>query len=165
MTIDPQRLVTIANDLLSAANSSIDNAPDRQYVSPGAPAADCEQLTVHLNAVRNLMPANRSGSGLGAVQGCQVIPVAVYIVTLYRCVAVVDGDGPPSATALNANGEQLAQDGWELWAGFTALWSASELLPSVPELDCQAITWQPGIQTLTPQGGLAGITMTIEIQV
>lgn len=164
MTIDAQRLVKISNDLLAAADNSLHNPPDRQYVSPGAPAADCEQLTVHLNTIRNLAPANRAGSGLGATQGCQVLPVGVFIVTLWRCVATVDHDGPPSAEALQVNGEQVAKDAWSLLVGYTELWQASLLVPSVPELDCQAITWQPGVQTLTPQGGLVGITLTVEIQ-
>lgn len=87
--------------------------PDRRYVAPGAPAMDCEQLTVHIERVftnegdvtfETAQPLRRApGHGL---------PAATVIVSLYRCTPVQDDNGnPPSAAALELNAQELLADG------------------------------------------------------
>jgi hypothetical protein len=85
-------------------------APTRQYVSPGTPAVDAEQLVVFLGRIYTGTPGQE-------VAGPMCVPqrVSEIVVQVHRCTPTVDDSGqPPSVGALGAAGSQFAQDAWVL---------------------------------------------------
>lgn len=91
--------------------------PTRTYHSHGPPAVDfCKEdvLAVYLDnpAVSDDNPSVRIAENQGPLKRMPVLRMAIE---LWRCVPGVDGDGiPPTAGALTASADGLANDMWAL---------------------------------------------------
>lgn len=127
--------------------------PDRRYVSYGAVAADCEQLTVQLGQVYPGTP----GSDPNVVQRCDGPRTAVLVVQLFRKAPTASGprgQGAPTPEALTAMALASARDSWLL-------------LDAAHAID--AAGWNTGIisevSPVDTSGGLVGASMTLTLQV
>lgn len=86
--------------------------PTRQYVAPGQPALDCEQITVHVER-----DFTQEGDVVVEVQqairghvGHQLL-AAVFVISIWRCTPTFDDAGnPPTAAALQLSGGEVLQD-------------------------------------------------------
>lgn len=154
----PGDLDSAALELLTAAVEALDSipsfsgldslsgAPSRAFVSPGRPAADCEQLTVHAQRVAGT-PADQKDARQNSV---------TFVVTLYRCVPKPDASmKAPRPEALEASAAQLNADGWALWNHIFEKIRAGDLFAK-----CPPIIWD-GMDALEPAGGAAGWRLTI----
>lgn len=132
------------------------DAPPRQYVSPGTPAPDCGQLTVHAERFRPSKQPTSSQS----VPSIEVVTVCDVIVTYYRCVASLTAEsGIPDATVLNADGVAIANAGVKLWFGLLAATVDGTLFPALVR---PLVLWRDNAQ-ISPQSGLAGWRATMEV--
>lgn len=148
-----------ALDTVHAFDPAFDGAPTRQFVSPGAPVHDCEQLSVH---VPLLLPGATSPGGLDEgerhLHGLMNLPT--FVVTLVRCIPVASGDvgidyRAPSAASLSTAAQQLDYDAWALWNHL--YWAQSSgLLLSL----CDNVFFD-GISAIVPSGGFGGWTAQV----
>jgi hypothetical protein len=87
-------------------------SPDRVFVAPGTPAADCcPQLTVHA------VPLTEGAQAPGPSRASTMrVNRVTLVATLFRCVASPDGNGnPPSADEQEEVSVQVNADRWALW--------------------------------------------------
>lgn len=137
------------------------DAPPRRYVSPGEPAPDCDQLTVHAMLLR---PGGGAAQELTRPEflpkaSLLVVTVAEVQVTLWRCVHAVTETGPPSAAALNEDGVTMARIGQALWYGLTADSVDGTLWP----LQTKPVVLWRAMQQIAPQAGIAAWKMSGEV--
>lgn len=127
--------------------------PDHRVVTAGAPAWDCEQLTVTLvgvgwgQAIDSATESARPGSPLSVY----ALRHAVYAVSIVRCVPTNDPD-PPSMDELNASGLQFMKDAGLLSQALVEVGSGvrNQLGPSG--------SVQAGmIEPIGPEGGFVGM--------
>jgi hypothetical protein len=129
--------------------------PDRSYVHPGIPAADCEQLTVH---VEQIIDANTGLGGLesGTRHRSARMPQPILVATLFRCVPGPDNNGdPPAAADLESAAQQLHADGWALHNVLFNKVRDGTLLEI-----CSNVVWE-GLRRYGPQGGFGGWTLVV----
>lgn len=162
---DATDLHTLAAALLQASSDALDGlpgplagAPQRQFVSPGAPAFDCcedGQLTVHTTAIGEDPHFGPVGSGVKHRASKAHVNLATFVVTIVRCVGAYGDGGPPDPAAMEAVAEQTNADAWALWNG---LWSAtvSGDLFSV----CGEVYFD-GLRAVPTSGNCAGWTLQV----
>lgn len=166
-------LSDLADELLAVALASLSEArtgtaPPKSWIAHGPPVADhcCDddetsgQLTVHLTPFAGVaVRATRSGKG-GPVQ-CQFTTHANFVVTLLRCVPVLQdsGDSPP-VEDLDAAGGLLLVDLWALVRGVLDAHKANDLFSSV---DCGAVEIGQA-DLVEEQGGCAGWTFSVTVR-
>lgn len=166
------RLYVLATELLEAASDALQpdsydvgeirtGPPDRQFVSFGPPVADCPQLTVHVAAMRNAQRPMQSGTPIPGTRALPAVPMAIMTVTLFREVSIRRDGSPPAADVLDAEAMDLLIDGMAMNDTLLRKWGVGELFSS---LEQEAVNWTPGLQVSAPQGGIAGWTLTIEVQ-
>lgn len=162
-------LYDLATELLGFCAAALDTlpagAPDRQYVSMGAPALDCEQLTVHVYQVGeavtspNATPLDRMRRAVETPR----LGLTFLIVTIARdCYPGPTGrnlDQPPDVVDLDAAARELSADGWLLWNVVPAALRAGELWGA-----CHFTGWEP-LQPLQPSGNIAGWTFPLQVQI
>lgn len=142
--------------LTKAAALLGDDAPDRRYVSPGTPVADCAQLTVHAERLRPSRTPTTSQSS----PSIEIVTVSDVIVTLYRCVTSLTADsGIPETAVLNADGVAMSDIGAKLWFGLLAATVDGTLFPAIVR---PLVLWRD-IAQVSPQSGLAGWRATMEV--
>lgn len=157
------------NELLTAAQAALtlvrsgNPIPSRVYVSHGPPAVDlCDDdlLVVYLDnpAVRLTDPKADRTVQVGQFS---VIPIARYIVEVWRCVPGPTDTSVPSAAELNTSALALANDGWALWTGLRLAREAGTLFPAGPQFD-DALIQTP--IPLPPQGSMGGWRIRVEAQ-
>jgi hypothetical protein len=142
MGTGPGDLYAVAQMILTASAEALDNiplsdpglegAPDRAFVSPGAPAIDCcnvGQLTVHYETVSDapLAPGNAQGR---LIAGKKIQVGAVIIIA--RCVTtgdqrLMDIDTLPDPVDMEAAAEQSDADIWALENCLYGLWRSGDL--------------------------------------
>lgn len=168
--VGPGDLHELAEELLEACVESLDTiptfapglvgAPERSFVSPGEPAADCcPQLTVHVAGISEAStePA-QLGTGRRASYG-RINHVGL-IVTIFRCVPAPKDSlkyEPPAGVDLEAAAEQINADGWALWNHLFNLIRAG-LLFSL----CRGV-FVDAMRQLPPSGGCGGWVMSIRV--
>lgn len=160
----------IATDILNASLNGLADActgnppPERTYVSHGPSAVDaCEntngQLSVYLDRLE-MRPAGVQARGVPGGFQCQVMPIARFVVELFRCVPVPNDRGvPPTDEALNDSAADLLIDAWSIVTFLITERANGDL---IPEIGCDGV----GIGFLTPvapQGGVAGWTFNVEV--
>jgi hypothetical protein len=160
----------IGTDILDAALNGLDQSctgnppPERVYVSHGPPAVDgCQntngQLSVHLDRLE-MRPAGVQSRGVPGGYQCQVMPVARFVVELFRCVPVPNDRGvPPTEQALDDSAADLLMDAWSIITFLIAERASGDLIPGV---GCDGV----GIGFLlpiAPQGGAAGWSFNVEV--
>lgn len=162
----PADLFDLAAEYLSACIDSLDaiptyeadllGAPDRTFVCPGVPAADCcEQLTVHVGTIgeqfSGQIPAGKSILGRRNL--------AQLVATFTRCVPTVKDDGsPPTAAEQSEAARQMDADGWAVWNGIFSRLVAGTLFTR-----CSHVLWD-GLNVVNPSGGCAGWTLTLRVE-
>lgn len=154
-------LLTVAAETYSAATVAL---PARQVITPGNPetaAWDCEQVVCGLVQSRTGASdaATRQGSWPAAGAGIQVPRWDLRLVVV-RCVATIDGDRPPSASAVSQDGVRALRDA-ELLA---------EVLTKAPAdprwrdiTGGGSSTTFTGVRLVGPQGGLAAVVGAITL--
>lgn len=128
-------LYTLATDVLNSVvdrftNEGID-LPERQYVTGGQVAIDCEQLVVEVMRVFTGLP----GAEVVRPVDCAVPRSAEIRIWLIRCVPVVKDSGDaPSAGELDTSGKKLLTDGWVLTWGLLAEYRDGNFLSQCDKL-------------------------------
>lgn len=127
-------------------------APERSYVSPGAPAFDCcPQTTVHIGPI-----GEGASSPLQPKASQARINRVTLIATVVQCVPTTTDSGkPPSQAVLEAAAEQINADKWALQNHIYNLIRAGQLFTL-----CQDVEWL-GIQPIPLQGTCGGSILTI----
>lgn len=163
----PGDLYDLAEELLEVCVQALDSvedfpppqpddyqpgAPDRRFVSPHAPIADCcEFLAVHVNNITDAFARTGASGGGG---GAEKANVPSLIATLLRCVPVGTGEGqnytPPPTAQLEAAARLLYADAWALWNHIYNLIRADEFLTK-----CQRVDFV-SMQSIAPEGGCGG---------
>lgn len=170
---DATDLYEMANEFLQAGISALDTlvalgldgAPERAFVSPGEPAADCcPQLTVHTVGIEEAPtePTGQGGLAAGRRASFHRINQPSFTMTVFRCVPTADQQltkvVPPSVADSEAAAQQLNGDAWALWNHLynmvrqQALWSK-----------CQGIFPGPA-RALPQQGGCGGWVLIYRVR-
>jgi hypothetical protein len=151
-----------ALNLIPVSDATLDPAPERQYVSPGLPVHDCEQLTVHLTGPTEdpAAPEGLTGGALasGMKRHLGRVNMIGYMITVARCIPIGDGT-PPLVEALELASAQTDADAWALWQGAHAMVRDGQLLDR-----CQSLAVL-NMVALTPSGGIGGWTLQVLAQV
>lgn len=124
MPHDPQRLRSALSNLLTVAASTLASPPDRQVITPGEPAHDCEQLAVWATPLRTagLPQPNEFPAPKGQPHQRIVTLNVLYL------GAVCYGPNL-SAERVNDIGEEMAVAGWSLFCGLLDAIPGDVLLP------------------------------------
>ena len=134
---------------------TLDGAPDRYFVAPGQPAADCcPQLTVHVGPIGEFFssapPPKASDARINRVQ---------FIATLFRCVPTLTAGGnPPDLHDQAAAAEQIDADGWALW---NHVWN----LVRNGTLFARCNPFVQSMTPLVPSGGCGGWILTVSAHI
>jgi hypothetical protein len=114
--------------ILDAVAGQLADPPDRRYVSAAQPAADCEQLTVHLG------PITRGTSRASRPDHPCAPDTLTAIITRFWCVSGPDEDGsPPAAGTLDGEGAVYSDGAHELWRAVAAAAASVACHPSLEE--------------------------------
>lgn len=162
----------MADEFLQAGVSALDTlialglegTPERRYVSPGEPAADCEQLTVHTIGIEEAPtePTGPGGLATGRRASYGRLNHPAFVMTLFRCVPVPDQGltkvTPPPVADMEAAARQLNADGWALWNHLYNLVRAQLLWSK-----CQGIFPGPA-RALPQQGGFGGWVLAYRVR-
>lgn len=124
----------------------ITDAPDRQYISPGAPPADCELVAVWGAP----QPKDRGANSNPSVQTCNIQPQAAISIRSWLCVPT---GTPPAVDALSTAGARVADHLWAVWSYLAALIANGDIAEALP---CTGATLLPGTQILDEEGAFAG---------
>jgi len=123
MPPDPlDRLTDYAQSLLDAVviilGTTDAGAPASQFLTPAAPAFDCEFVAVQVallseESTSPLSPLMATGNR-NRFGNIILVSYDVYVV---RCGPEIIGGQPPSDAAKTASAALVQQDGWALWNG------------------------------------------------
>lgn len=169
----PGYVSVLAHAVLTSAAATLTSPPTVQYVSAGKPSADgCDQLVVWLDAFKMVRPRNTAGKGGGvfaedrqslAPQGG--LPAVDFQIQLIRCGAPgVSGELEPvnpTAAALDAFATTQLTDGWALYRGLLAAWSAGTLFGGLEHVPAAVVIGQGS--PYGSEGGLAGWTVPLTV--
>lgn len=149
----------LADDVLGVAAARLTSAgrtpPDRQFVSPGAVAFDCEQLAIEVTRAFHGLPALE----LGRVGCAAPLSVDLRLTLTRECISLMDTQGnPPSDIALNDNAHELYLDGWALYNGILEAWYDKDFSEA-----CNSMALGP-LLPVGPEGNHAGWTLALTIQ-
>lgn len=159
-------LLTVAVDALAGTDAG---APDRQYVSPGPPAFDCEQVTVHAGAIGDAQTAPLAPALAPAMRDATTghVFLATLVVTAIRCTPALagpDGSTFPAPADLQASALVTQTDAWAIWNRIVqlrnekpcALFGRSDGRPRDLYYD--------GCAPVATMGGLAGWSIQLRVQ-
>lgn len=137
-------------------------APSVSYVSPGLPAFDCDQVTVHVGGPI-IAPTTPPGGALGIDHRVTVAEVDLIRMTaiVIRCCPVFDDDGnPPPAADQTAAARQTTSDVWAVWAHVKDDVRNKTLFGSA---NCREFSFEPAIP-VNIEGGLCGWQIPMHVQ-
>lgn len=163
---DDTRLADTAAALLQVAADGLVAAgrtpPERQYVTSGAPAYDCEQLVVALVRLYPGVPFQDDPSL--PVLRCVLLRSATFAVHLVRCIptlkeGVRGGSTMPAAADLDASGMDLLTDALVLPKVVVGAWHARTFLDTCDQMGVREVL------PAEPQGGFGGTIMIVDVQV
>jgi len=155
----PSDLYDLAQEYLSACIDALDSvatedatllgAPDRSFVTYANPAFDCPQLTVHV------VPITESPSIAGGPMSAKTLRINLItlVATSIRCV--------PDTTNMTQEEEaarQLHADAWALWNHIFNMIRAGAFKDKCTEV------WWDGLRPVPAQGGVAGWTLQLRVQ-
>lgn len=140
----------------------------RAYVSPGPPAWDCEQLTVHSvgPAIGDTQPLQPPLQTLHRVSTTGFVNLVTLIVTPLRCVTTIGKNGEipiaPPAVSLVADADKLYADLWAIVNTVKSRYRQGTLFSPV---GCakREFTLDPTV-VLNTQGGLMGWQIQYRVQ-
>lgn len=133
--------------------------PDRRYVADTTPAADDEQLTVHIPGIKVMEPSVPSKAAKG------LLPRATFVLTLFRCRYTPDKSGAPDANSLDEDGTQRSIDMYALLVGLADLWLAGTLFGDDNPIGPESVNWRQSVTNLSPSADLGGFTITFEADI
>lgn len=123
-----------ALDTIPLYDPALDGAPDRAFVSPGAPSIDCcpggGQLTVHVDRLADAFV--KSGLEQGKLRPGKKNHVS-FVITMARCVvdrrtsATSQLTIPPFPDDQQETAAQTDADAWAIWNHLYNLWRADAL--------------------------------------
>lgn len=147
----------LAEDLLATAVDALTcsgiEPPDRQLVTHGLPAWDCEQISVHVDPAIWAPLDTRQ-------QTCQIVPRITLNLTVVRCWPTQEGRQAPTATTITDAAAAMNADLWVLMRTFARHQADGTLFEGV---SCQSTKLGP-ISTLQPSGGFAAWQMAVIVQ-
>jgi hypothetical protein len=133
------------------------------YLSPGLPSLDymCDQVAVWCAAITEEQTSPLSPvPQVGQRRRLGWTNLIVLSVLVARCVHVggttSKGYTPPKSSQLSSDADKVMEDGWALWNAISTAIIDAGLFGGT----CQDIRFTSMIP-LTPQGGLAGWTLTL----
>lgn len=139
--------------LFAVAQTWVDTP--RAYINAGRPPGDCDSLVVWCERVDSI--TERKGS-------CSGINRATFHVTRFMCVPTMTDDGEAlPADDVTALALRHARDGWAIWKGITAGWSAGTLFGGLG-VECSSIDLSQGMVAIENQGGMTGWDAVIRLQ-
>lgn len=150
-------LLQVCVDGLTTAGLTV---PERQYVSSGSVAYDCEQLVVTLE---RLYPAVPFQDDPGApVLRMTLLRAATLGVHLVRCIPTLS-DGPrgdvfPTPADLDASGMALLTDALVLPKVITTAWRADTFLGTCDQMGIREVL------PAEPDGGFGGTICRVDVQ-
>lgn len=151
-----------ALNTVNIADTDLLGAPDRQFISLGPPAADCDQIVVFVPTLGEL-PTSPAGNAAGRRFESGWINQVGLVAVLVRCCApspefTVGGDYvPPTPEAQTEFARQLNSDGWALWNHLHNKQAAGRLLPM-----CSNVEFLD-VRPNTPSGGCGGWTARTQV--
>lgn len=152
---DPQQPITLARAILQhvGAYYTTNNVPipARQYVSPGLPAWDCEQVVVTVER-QSPVAGDPTLEGPTAVQADPAFHMraATIAITVVRCVPVLGEQGELTSTDDEEDAAELIlADAGHVWLAIVQALDDGDL----PGCGAVAFVSWDG---LGPEGGLAG---------
>ena len=148
---------TIALAILDVAVNALADPPDRQYVTFGDIAVDCDQIVV---GIRDITPAQRFPNDTGGRVRCAQIPTVRYWVELHRCGPQPDDNGDaPTTAALQAFAQVMSDDQESLVCEFLDAIQNHDMTPRP-----QAWSMDP-TEPLGPNGGFSGVRVPLLVQI
>lgn len=132
--------------------------PGRRLITPGQPAWDCEQVTVHVETV----VGHGGDPMIETVEARLAHPAfamraAMIAVSIIRCVPVINDQGyPPHAADEQAAASDILRDAVRVWEAFRLAVRAGDL-PG-----CGAAGFV-GWESVGPEGGFAGGTARFRV--
>lgn len=160
-----ETLSLYADELLTVCENSLfltdAGVPGRVYVSPSAPAFDCEQLTVYISAVNEAPTSPFSPSEETALRGKfgNLILVS-YVVTVIRCSANMGNLSTfPSEANLTRVAHTLQDDAFALWNGLRHAHANGEIFDG-----CLGLHFD-GIVPTRDEGGYVGCEMRVRASI
>lgn len=166
----PSDLFDLCVEYLDAAAAGVATtdagALNRVYVSPGVPAFDCEQLTVHAGGPAEgdtlpLQPPVQPGFRDLGVGSLHLINLTATVV---RCIANPQGKQPviPTAAQLHASAKKVNDDVWAIWNYVRAKHRAGQIFTR-PDGQGRPLIFDPAVAVAT-SGGFAGFQVQIRVQ-
>lgn len=140
----------MGHTILEAVLDAYDNAapplvpPERQYVTFGNVAADCDQLVVEYGGATPLEADN--------FLPCIPITDHIYRIWVMRCNSAWEDDNIPSADTLDTSAQIVLRDAYVLAGLFPAELKAASLCSKL-----QIVS----LESFGPEGGLGGVILTI----
>lgn len=168
MTVVESTITTLsqyADDLLVVCENSLSltvaGAPQRVYVSPAAPAFDCEQLTLFVSGLAEAPTSPLSPIEEIALRGkLGNVILAGYIIDVVRCSAnPISIDQPPPAASLTAVAHTVQDDMFALWNGVRHAHADGDIFDG-----CLGVHFD-GITPLRDEGGFCGCEMKLRASI
>lgn len=167
--IGPGDLDVLALEVLEAAVAALDSiptfaglsdlqgAPTRQYVSPGRPMPDCEQIAIHAALIQPDLSKQQGGAGTGQSHRFDHrVNLVRFVVTLLRCYPTFDASlRPPKVATLEDFAAQYNADAWAMWNHIWNLLRAGVLLAR-----CKTV-YMDEVRALEPSGDFGGWALTM----
>lgn len=148
-------LYAVAQAVLASTVTALDTygkgAPALQYVAPGQPAYDCEQLTVHYQSLAEA-PTRGAAGQLGTMRRSPlglILHQPLLAVTVLRECVVPEEPGD-AAEQLDALAQTTMDDGWMLWRWYHSRHRDGSLFSQ-----CSEVQFLPGVPVV-PGGGIYG---------
>lgn len=139
--------------LFAVASEWVDTP--RAYINAGKPQGDCDSLVVWCERIDSVTERRGSCSGINRV---------TFHVSRFMCAPTMDNDGEALDTdTLTAIALRHADDGWAIWKGITAGWSAGTLFGGLG-VACSSIDLSQGMTAIENLGGMTGWDAVIRLQ-
>jgi hypothetical protein len=165
-------LFGVCEELLEACAAAVASKPGgaitRVYVSPGAPAFDCEQITVHAGGptIGDTMPLQPPLQPGHRLQTTGQVNLVQLTATVLRCVPTLEEDGGnvflPDPGAMESAALFTLADVWAVCSYIKTKFNAGELFNG-PLGRTRELFIDPALPVPT-SGGFGGWQITIRVQ-
>lgn len=150
--------------VVQALNATPAGAPSKQFISPGVPALDCDQVVVY-SPGPIVAPTGVYSGALGADHRFAVAQVTYvrFTAMIVRCAPTQSNRGtPPSAAAQIEAAKVTMTDVWAVWNHINTLVRSSIIFSA--DQHCREFAFEPAV-SLSIEGGLCGWLIPLHVQV